>query len=278
MRMLLAIMALPYVVIAQDIAMTNNSVMPSTIPGKIVETDVAAVAALENRDVGISSILIKGLVTIKTNGKETILNAAVFTDNISTRVRIEFGNILIIDYVKKEKEVSLYLPRKDVMFKGTSEEVTKLKSWLSLLTSELSGYSLVYPNAWDANAAQRRYIREKSTMVIFSLKEDIVNVHKKVTFQKDKSNLIIENVYKYDEEGELCGLITFDNYKTIEGSLVPHKVSFAVSEDTTVIFNFQEISFNQSASPTVFEIRPAAETPLKNLGFSDWSKKDWLAP
>jgi len=275
--LLIALITLPYLSIAQEVVAMNSMVQTSvvqTTPFKTVENEIVD---LESRHSSITSILVKGTVNINstTKGKGLTLNAVLFTTGDKTRIRIDFAGAPIIDYVLRDDLVTIYLPHKDVVFSGTREETTKLKSWFSLLASELSGFSMAFPDAWAEHATQRRFMREKNSMVIFNIQNDLVKILKKVTFTKASRDLIIGNVYKYDDNGDLSGVIMFDAYKTIDGKLLPHKVSFAVNEENTIQFGFTEVEFDQPASDTIFQIRIPTET--RKFHVSELEKKDWLS-
>ncbi len=277
--LLIALIALPYLSIAQEVAM-NNMVQTSVVQTSVTQPVIKIedeVAELESRHASLTSILVKGTVNINsaTKGKGLTLNAAMFTTGEQTRIRIDYGGASIIDYVLDGKNVTIYLPYKEVAFSGTKEEVIKLKSWFSLLTSELSSLSVAFPVAWDEHATQRRFMKEKNSMVVFNVDNDMVKILKKVNFTRSNRDLVISNVYKYDTNGDLAGMITFDNYKTIEGKLLPHKVVFAVTEDTTIHFEFSEVQFDQAASSNVFKLTIPAEVRKFDVG--ELEKKDWLS-
>jgi len=275
--LLIALITLSYLAMAQEVAM-NNIVQTSVVQTSIQQTKITdEIADLESRVSGVSSILVKGTVNINNTikGKGLTLNAVLFTTGDKTRIRIDFAGAPIIDYVLRDDLVTIYLPHKDVVFSGTREETTKLKSWFSLLASELSGFSMAFPDAWAEHATQRRFMREKNSMVIFNIQNDLVKILKKVTFTKASRDLIIGNVYKYDDNGDLSGVIMFDAYKTIDGKLLPHKVSFAVNEENTIQFGFTEVEFDQPASDTIFQIRIPTET--RKFHVSELEKKDWLS-
>jgi hypothetical protein len=275
--LLIALITLSYLAMAQEVAM-NNIVQTSVVQTSIQQTKITdEIADLESRVSGISSILVKGTVNINNTikGKGLTLNAVLFTTGDKTRIRIDFAGAPIIDYVLRDDLVTIYLPHKDVVFSGTRDETTKLKSWFSLLVSELSGFSMAFPEAWAEHATQRRFMREKNSMVIFNIQNDLVKILKKVTFTKASRDLIIGNVYKYDDNGDLSGVIMFDTYKTIDGKLLPHKVSFAVNEENTIQFGFTEVEFDQPASDTIFQIRIPTET--RKFHVSELEKKDWLS-
>jgi len=277
--LLIALIVLPYLSIAQEVAMNNmvqTSVVQTSVPQPIRKVE-DEVAELETRHTSLASILIRGTVSINsvTKGKGLALNAALFTTGEQTRIRIDYGGAPIIDYMLDRKNVTIFLPHKEVVFSGTKEEVIKLKSWFSLLTSELSGLSIAFPTAWDEYASQRRFIREKNSMVIFKVDNDMVKVLKKVNFTKSNQDLVISNVYKYDTNGDLAGMITFDNYKMIESRLLPHKVVFAVNEETTIHFEFSEVQFDQAASSSVFKLTIPTEVRKYDVG--ELEKKDWLS-
>jgi hypothetical protein len=276
--LLIALITLPYLSIAQEVAMNSivqtSVVQTATPPTRKVEEEVAE---LETRHVSLTSILVKGTVRINsaTKGKGLALNAALFTTGEQTRIRIDYGGASIIDYVLDGNNVIISLPYKDVAFSGTKEEVIKLKSWFSLLTSELSGLSVAFPTAWDEHASQRRFMKEKNSMIVFNVEDDVVKVLKKVVFAKLNKDLVISNVYKYDANGDLAGVITFDNYKAVEGRLLPHKIAFAVNEETTIQFEFGEVQFDQAANSNVFKLTIPTETRKFDVG--ELEKKDWLS-
>jgi hypothetical protein len=274
--LLLALIAFPYMCIAQDIqvAMSNiQTVAPSQPITKPIEHEVTE---LETRHNNVSSILVKGKVAINTKeGKGMELNAALFTTGTQTRIRIEFAGTVITDYVLDDTKATIFLPHKNVAFLGEKTEVIKLQSWFSLLTSELCGFSMAFPEAWDTEATQRRYMKDKNTMIVFRMNGDVVQVLKKVVFAKKGSDLVVSNIYKYNKEGELSGVISFDDYKTVSDKLIPHKISFAVNEDATIVFNFQEINLNESArSEGIFQIQ--IPTEVKKLDVVELDKKNWL--
>jgi len=277
--LLIALITLPYLSIAQEVAMNNmvqTSVVQTSVPQPIRKVE-DEVAELETRHISLASILIRGTVSINsiTKGKGLALNAALFTIGEQTRIRIDYGGAPIVDYILDGKNVTIFLPHKEVVFSGTKEEVIKLKSWFSLLTSELCNLSIAFPIAWDEHATQRRFMREKNSMVIFKVDNDMVKVLKKVNFTKSNQDLVISNVYKYDTNGDLAGMIIFDNYKMVEGRLLPHKVVFAVNEETTIYFEFSEVQFDQAASSNVFKLTIPTETKKFDVG--ELEKKDWLS-
>jgi len=271
--LLLAVVASPCLCLSQDLAM-NNIPLTTAVTS---HTDHQQICDMETRGYGLDNLLVKGTVVINSKGKDTNLNAVVFTTNQSTRIRINYAEIAqVIDYSVTGEKATIFLPRKDVVFTGSKVDVCKLKSWFSLLTSELCGYSLMFPNAWDANATQRRYIREKNTMVVINTTGDIVKVLKKVVFGRTTDGkIIITNIYKYDENGDLTGIISFDNYKTINGQLIPHQVSFSVTEDAKITFNFSEVLMDQQYNETIFNITIPPEA--KTLDIQELEKKDWLS-
>ena len=273
--LLIVVVGLPC--IAQDVSMNNiSSAIPTqTIKPRTVEDEIFD---LETRHNGISSIAVKGNVVINSKGKDTTLNAVAVTTGDKTRIRISFGEMMqIIDYSIREDRAKIYLPRKDVIFQGTKQDVMSLDSWFALLTSELCGHSLAFPNAWDANATQRRYIREKSTMVVFTMSDDnTVKILKKIVFQHHNSDMVISNVYKYNNNGDLIGIINFNDYKKVNDKLIPHKISFAVNSDTQITFNFSEMWINDSLDDSIFEIKLPQDVNTKILDVPELGKKDWL--
>ena len=277
--LLIALITLPYLSIAQEVVAMNNmvqtSVVQTSVPIQAKITD--EVMDLESRHSGVTSILVKGTVNINSavKGKGLTLNAVLFTTGDKTRIRIDFAGAPIIDYVFDGNLVTIYLPHKDVVFSGTKEEVIKLKSWFSLLASELSGFSMAFPDAWAEHATQRRFMREKNSMVVLNVEGDIVKVLKKVAFTKSNHDLVIGNIYKYDDNGDLSGIIMFDAYKEVGNKLLPHKVSFAVNEENTIQFAFSEVEFDQPTNGTIFQIRIPTETRKFNV--SELEKRDWLS-
>ena len=272
---ILLIAAVGFPCIAQDISM--NSLQTSSMPVQtvVIKPIEQQIIDLESRNNNLSSFAVKGSVTINNKGKDTTLNAVVITTNDKTRIRISYGELLIVDYMVCGNNVEIYLPMKSVVFKGLRDDLIKLDSWFALLTSELCGYSLAFPSAWDANATQRRYIREKSTMVILASDSDVIKALKKVTFDKYDNEMVISNVYKYNNDGELKGMISFSDYKIIKDKLIPHKVLFSVSADTKITFNFNEIWINDTFDDkTIFSIKVPPE--IKSLGVQELDKKDWL--
>jgi hypothetical protein len=182
----------------------------------------------------------------------------------------------IVDYSIEDDKATIYLPRKNVVFSGSKEKLCEMKSWFALLASELCGYSLMFPKAWDTNGTQRRYIREKSTMLVLDTSSEIIKVLKKIVFDRTTNGeLIINNVYKYNDSGELCGIISFGNFKRFKGKLIPHEVSFSVNNKTKVTFTFTEMWINEPLRDNIFQINIPEET--KTLELEELDKKDWLS-
>jgi hypothetical protein len=273
--LLLALMVFPYICIAQDIQVAMNNIQAITPTKQEVKSIEHEITELETRNNNISSILVRGKALINTKeGKGMELNASLFTTGTQTRIRIDYAGAVITDYVLDNTKTTIFLPHKNVVFLGEKTEIIKLQSWFSLLTAELCGFSMAFPEAWDTQATQRRYMKDKNTMIIFRMNGDVVQILKKVVLARKGTDLVISNIYKYDKEGNLAGMISFEDYKMVSDKPIPHKISFAVNEDTSIMFNFQEINLNESKSEGIFQIQIPTEAKKMDVGELD--KKNWL--
>lgn len=105
---------------------------------------IEKIKMIEERITKINNIISKADVIIKNNDKEIGLSGILIADSQdNTRIRFNYGEHVIIDYIKTKELFSLLLPRKDALFVGQVGTVGKADNLIKLMNNNLSGKSVV---------------------------------------------------------------------------------------------------------------------------------------
>jgi hypothetical protein len=135
---------------------------------------------------------------------------------------------------------------------------------------------MFFPEAWDPNANCRFFRQEGGKNVIYVCFKDGQSIRpiKKVCLKLEKGQSVIEKIVRYDDQGNVSGIISYFDYKpmTIDGKeyLLPSVLSLKVDENDHFVFTLKEnrVRFNKSgAKPSDTRVIPSESNSV--LKFSD---------
>lgn len=238
---------------------------------------------IDERSNNINNITLKGSVNIVTTGKEFSLDATLISDKENTRVRIDYGGLAtIVDFAITKMGGTMFLPRKDIAFKGDNTSFKQSKSWAGIIANDLSRMKILFPDTDEENATGKRYNKTTSTMVVYKKENDTLLILKKIIFTTIESELVISKIFKYDSNGDLCGKIFYEDYQRTEGRLIPNKVIVCPNADIKLIFMFKEIMTNKEIKNDKFILKipekNADDNDIPILNIDEFEKKNWLTP
>jgi hypothetical protein len=206
--------------------------------------DISKIKSIEERSTGISSVVARANVIIKNRQEEKGLSGVLLADSQNnTRIRFDYSGHIIVDYIKTKEIFSLLLPRQDALFVGQINTVGKADNLIKLMNNNLSGLEIFYPVVWDVNANKRSY--KDNQVLVYNDTGDKIKVYKKIKFDQDFN---VKSVYNYDDNGDLFGVINYEEYKQVNGNTIPHKISIVVSNDLSITLQVTEITFDNIKS------------------------------
>jgi len=190
------------------------------------------------------------------------------------KVAISYGPIEIITFGLSPKDVVFKLSRDNEAYVGTLQEAQEGKKICKILSSDLCGLQMFFPEAWDPKA-NCRYVRyENGRNVIYVCFKDGQTVRpiKKVCLKFENGQRVIEKIVRYDDYGNVSGIISYSNYKsiTIDGKecLLPSVLSLKVDENDHFVFTLKEnrVRFNKpGAKPSDTRVIPSESNDVKKF-------------
>jgi hypothetical protein len=192
------------------------------------------------------------------------------------KVAISYGPIEIITFGLSPKDVVFKLARDNEAYVGTLQEAQDGKKICKILSSDLCGLQMFFPEVWDpkANCRFARYESGKNVIYVCSRNGSGVKPVKKVCLKFEKGETVIEKIVRYDDQGNVAGIISYSGYQpmTIDGKnyLLPSVLSLKVDENDHFVFTLKEnrVRFNKpGAKPSDTRVIPSESNSV--LKFSD---------
>ena len=271
-------------VLATDLAVNSSAIQDTDHAIRITEIGQKknrAVDEIESRSSSFGNFAaefdVKYNTLEKGQPKEYLLSGQVlgFKEGF-IKVAIAYGPIEIITFGLSPKEVVFKLARDNEAYVGTLKEAQGGKKICKILSSDLCGLQMFFPEAWDPNANCRFSRQEGGKNVIYVCSKDGQSIRpiKKVCLKLEKGQSVIEKIVRYDDQGNVSGIISYSDYKpmTIDGKeyLLPSVVSLKVDENDHFVFTLKEnrVRFNKpGAKPSDTRVIPSESNSV--LKFSD---------
>jgi len=182
------------------------------------------------------------------------------------KVAISYGPMEIMTFGLSPKDVVFKLSRENQAYVGTLQEAQEGKRICKILSSDLCGLQMFFPEAWDpkANCRFTRCENGKNVIYVCSKDEKSIRPIKKVCLKFENGESVIEKIVRYDDYGNVSGVISYSGYKpmTIDGKnyLLPSILSLQVDENDHFVFTLKEnrVRFNKpGAKPSDTRVFPA---------------------
>ncbi len=231
------------------------------------ETNLSLIDEMQNAIISNE----KKITSIKTN-------AIIKLKSPMTRVPVKFKGVLrynqpnsirlvaskysytLFDMLYNNTQFTLYIPQDRSVFFGSIDRHTKIK--ITDLT--IRPYDIV--NIFNFE----EHLKDKDITIKQDKEEWIVNVYDPHNSPKRLLSTIYidsnKNVTKHelmDKKGKRDTLITFDDYKEIDGCRIPHgiKIKWPYSS-TYLIFAFNDLEVNEELSTQMFDFNQPEGTTI----------------
>jgi len=190
------------------------------------------------------------------------------------KVAISYGPIEIITFGLSPKDVVFKLARDNEAYVGTLQEAQEGKKICKILSSDLCGLQMFFPEAWDpkANCRFARLENGKNVIYVCSRDDSGVKPIKKVCLKSENGESIIEKIIRYDNQGNVAGIISYSGYQpmTIDGKnyLLPSVLSLRVDENDHFVFTLKEnrVRFNKpGAKPSDTRVMPSESNDVRKF-------------
>lgn len=190
------------------------------------------------------------------------------------KVAISYGPIEIITFGLSPKDVVFKLSRDNEAYVGTLQEAQDGKKICKILSSDLCGLQMFFPEAWDPKANCRFSRQENGENVIYVCFRDESGIKpiKKVCLKFKNGESTIEKIVRYDNHGNVAGIISYSGYQpmNIDGKnyLLPSVVSLKVDENDHFVFTLKEneVRFNKpGAKPSDTRVMPSESNDVRKF-------------
>lgn len=261
------------VLFAGGCAMERISYQQPIVSSNAGDTDLLeALDQMDERRKKVASVAVRvqALLQDRRKGREVALNGSYIGDNEGNfRLRLRYNETAVADMCIYKEAVTIWMPRKEKLFKGTREEVRAAgASEIALLMEGCAAHELFFPRAWSPQAVERALLPGGEA--------DQIHVTEKIGLLKRCSRrLLVPRQSAYASCMELhapaagpLGLLRYEAYQDASGGLVPYpqKVTVEpVSATWALVLIVEEITFNRTLEASRFDLQLPAEQEAFSL-------------
>jgi len=252
--------------------MERISYQQPIISSNVGDTDLLeALDQMDERRKKVASVAVRvqAVLQDRRKGREVALNGSYIGDREGNfRLRLRYNETVVADLCVFSDAVTIWMPRKEKLFKGTREEVRAAgASDIALLMDGCAAHELFFPRAWSPQAVERALLPGGDV--------DQIHVTEKIGLLKRCSRrLFVPRQSAYASSMELhapaagpLGLLRYEAYQDGGGGLAPYPQKVTLEPTSTawaLVLIAEEITFNRSLDAARYDL----QVPPEQVAFS----------
>lgn len=238
-----------------------------------------SVRKIDTRRDNVSSVATELLVCIRDEqrNKEVGLGGAYIGNRDGdVRLQLRFAKWLVMDLALRGDEVQLWLPRKNVMYRGRRSEIRSApQNELSLIAEVGTAHELFFPRAWSGGATDRCLHSTPLQQVISVVARSNAPDRILRRMGLSRGGPVADWVEVYTGGGTYQGIVRYDHYQVppaatpSEGTSAPvYPGRITLKADGThrsIRFDVQNFQVNVPLAPGKFQIDPGDRAQTRDL-------------
>lgn len=172
------------------------------------------------------------------------------------KASICYGIIDVIDFgLSSVKNVVLKMSRDSISYVGTLEEAKNGAKMARILSTDVSGIKMLFPEMWDEKANCRFFRVENGRKVVYVCfrENNFIQPIKKICFSVEKNREVITKIIRYENK-EVFSIVEYSDYRDfpVEGSTVfiPSNVVLNINAKTKLVFAVKSLEINRTNKPS----------------------------